>query len=208
MWLSVVALLVSAGALLVSILVGYKGTLQPFMLRFWLSPVVQLQHKGNLGLYIDFTVQNPSPASGIINEMVLVVHRLETPQDRYLLQCIGFMASDERGIAWTLSEEQLPIFMGPGQSAFRTANFLYTNEEHFPIATGVYVAELLVWTDYEPRARYAPTCEFQVSADMLAKYQEWRMKGLTRLQKVPIVGARHLECRKISEAEYRELRQR
>ncbi len=68
------------------------------------------------------------------------------------------------------------------------------------------MAEVLIWVNYEDRARYQGALRFDINADMLATYQELRDKGSTKLQLIPVVGAPSLESKRISETEYMMLK--
>jgi endo-1,4-beta-mannosidase len=171
-----------------------------------MSPVVQIQHKENFGLYVDLAFQNQSPTGGLITDLVLVINRQETPEDKYLLQSIGFRTIDQQGV-YRYSEEQMPIFLRPTQWEARTVNFLYVNPEQFPISTGTYVAEVLIWVDYQYKARYCATCRFEISADMLNIYLDRRERGSTFLQPITVVGADVQRSKKITDQEYSGLKQ-
>ncbi len=116
-------IVISILALVISGIVAYGTALKPFSLRFWISPYVQIQHKGNLGLYVDLAFQNESPRSGLVTNLVLTLDRQETREDKYLLLPMGFRTVDREGV-YRDSEEQMPIFLCSGQWEARTVNFL------------------------------------------------------------------------------------
>jgi hypothetical protein len=192
-------------ALLIAALQAYNDSLKPFALRTWVSPSVFVQHRDNLGIYVEFAVQNHSPTSGIISRVALVLSRADTPEERYLLAFAGYRVEQRRGVWGPLDPavtQPRPLFLDPNQWELRTAHFLYTNEEEFPIASGAYKAELFIWTDYETKPRYREETTFVVSADILTTYLGARERGSTVLQSIECVGAQPSVGKKLTNAEY------
>lgn len=203
-----ISLTLSVIAILVSGSVAYWGTLQPFSLEIWVDPIVQIQHRNNFGVHTNVSFRNESPKSGLVTALAMVINRSENPEDRYLLVFAGFrkleMVDSSVAVYRTL-EEHLPVFIEPRQWALRTASFIYDTAEQFPISMGTYDFEILVWTNYEERARYREVKKFFVDADILAKYQDRREKGSTWLEPILSVGSVPKSSKKLTNAEYQSL---
>jgi hypothetical protein len=199
-----VSLAVALLSLTVSGAVAYRTSLAPFAPRIWIYPVIQMQHKTNLGLYLDVTFRNGSPTAGLVSEMALILSRPGSEEDRYLLNFAGFRTRDEEGVygVYGGSEDRLPLKLAPHQWTSKTLSFIYLSPDHFPISTGTFNCQLLVWVNYENRARYTETRRFEISAEVLERYTELRESGSTQLQSIEVVGAKKLESRKLSEGEY------
>lgn len=200
-WVSVAISLLALGQ---STWVNYKTALKPFACDVFCGATVGLQHKTNLGLYVNLVLKNQSPSPGLITQMLLAVHRQETPEDKYLLIPASFPVRGFDDVWRATPAEQ--VFLGPREWFAGTVNFLYLSEQQFPIATGLYVCELLVFADFEGRASFSETFRFEISADILAAYMDYREKGSTMLQEVPIVGMRAFESKKLSQEEYLALK--
>ena len=204
-WISLAASVIAVG---VTGIVAYWGTLKPFSLGVWVDPVVQIQHQKNLGVQINLSFRNESPRSGLVSGLAMVMNKSENPEDKYLLTCIGFKTYervDSATAVYRPTGEQLPVLIGSRQWASRTAGFVYTASEQFPISMGTYDCQVLVWTDYEERARFSESMKFEITAEILDTYEDRRDRGSTWLEPIPTVGTVPLESEKLSTAEYEAL---
>ncbi len=196
--------IISTFALIISVLTSYYIILKPFDLAIHIEPVVQVQYKGNLGLYLKVDFYNKSPRNGLITQLGLILYKATSIENKYLLTLESFRIVKESGI-FTISEEWLPIFLQPWQRDSKITNFLYMADEQFPVSSGTYICELLVWTDYEKKAKYVEEFKFEITADVLKTYLDRRETGSTTLSPIPIVGYTPLESKKLTNEDYKQL---
>jgi hypothetical protein len=194
----------AVAAFIFSVYVTYRTSLKPFSVVTWIEPVVQLHHKGNLGVYLDFSFWNDSPRPGLITGLAVVLYRTESAEDKYMLELNSFRVADSTGV-YHDSEERLPVFLEPWQWTSRTASFIYEDSQQFPIAMGTYNCELLVWVNHEERSRYRSGRRFDISLDNLSTYAKRRDAGSTTLEPIVTVGATLLKAHKLSKEEYESL---
>ena len=217
-WLGFLAIIVAFVSLTVSTFVAYYETLKPFQLDVFINPMLGIQHKSqNLGIYMHLSVHNNSPQSGLVTDLALVLRKSDNPTDRYYLKFRDFRVESSRQVSTTSegdplflhiynsAEEPHTIYLKPWDWSSRLAEFLYDNETHFPISTGMYEAELLIWTNYDKKAKFRMTCQFEVSKDILSAYEQRRGSGSSSLELIWVSGEVIRECEKLSEAQYREL---
>lgn len=199
------ALLISLIALVISVLTSYYNVLKPFELAIRIDPVVSIQHKGNLGLYLDVEFFNKSPKNGLITQLAFVMYKTASMEDKYLLTLHSFRVITEDG-TFGDSEERLPLFFEPWERKSKVLSFIYAVEqEEFPISMGTYTCELLAWTDESIKPKYVKEFKFEISADVLSVYLDRREKGSTTLWPINIVGYTALKSKKLTDAEYRRL---
>jgi len=117
-------------------------------------------------LYFHIAFKNEAPTVGIITDLALVLNKSESHGEKYLFVFNGFRFLDSTGVFMD-SEERLPIILGPSQWDSRTTRFIYMTSEEFHVTEGMYNAELLIFTDFNRKARYATSCKFEISADIL-----------------------------------------
>jgi hypothetical protein len=200
--ISYATITISVVALVVSSLTSYNNSLKPFELSVRVSPQMQIQFKGNLGLYMDVDFFNKSPKNGLITELALVLYKITAAEDKYLLEMNSFRVLDTNGI-YRPSQEELPIFLVPWQRSSRTISFIYDiPNEQFPVSMGTYECELLVWIDDEYVPKYREKLRFELTADILNVYLARREKQSTTLQPISIVGYTQFKSRKLTTQEY------
>lgn len=201
-----VSILISVIALFVSFGVAYKNVLKPFELVIHINPAMQIQHKTNFGLYLIADFFNNSPNNGQITQLGVVLYKTGSEEDKYLLTLLGFRVIDSSGI-YSSSEEELPLFFQPWQRQSKTMNFIYRiRDEEFPLASGTYVGELLLWTDYGQRPKYICNFKFNVTGDALKAYLDRKQSGSTTLEPLTIVGYTPMKSRKLTPEDYKRLR--
>ena len=204
-WLSYLSICLSGIALFISFAVGYNTVLKPFALTVRIDPNLQMQHKINLGLYLHVDFFNNSPKNGQVTEAALILYKVGSEEDKYLLTLLGFRVVGEDGV-WSESEERLPLFFKPWQRQTKSMNFLHLIEEQqFPLASGTYLGELLIWTRYEAQPRYVEHFKFNVSGDLLKAYMQRKELGSTTLEPLTIVGYTPLKSKKLTDEEYKRL---
>lgn len=194
-------------AILISGAVSYYNVLKPFELEVRIDNVVQIQHKiDNFGIYIDAAFFNNSPRNGKITQTTLILYKSDSKEDKYLLELMGFMIQQDRFV-YAPSEEKPRIYFKPWEMQNRVMNFIYLRkDEQFPIMTGTYICELLIWIDDSSKPKYIKEIKFQITPEILEKYQNLKERGSTNLLSVNIVGYTPLISKKLSKEEYNLLR--
>lgn len=201
-WLGYVSILISAIALIVSFGVAYQNALKPFQLAIHIDPTMLIQHKGNLGLYLTADFFNNSPKNGQVTQLGLVLYKRGSEEDKYLLTLMGFRVIAEDG-NYKASEEELPLVLQSWQRNSRTMNFIYmVLDEPFPLSSGTYIGELLVWTDYSEKSQYVEHFKFDITGDILKAYLERKELGSTTLEPFTVVGYTPLKSKKLANEEY------
>jgi hypothetical protein len=201
------ALGISILSLAVSAVTSYYALLKPFDMVVTLQPQIQIQHKVNFGIYLSASFVNKSPSNGTITNAALVTYKDSSPDDKYLLNFMAFRVLDKATETYGEAQESLPIFLKPGQIETRTMNFIYfTEKEMFPISTGTYVCELLLWIDAQEKPTYKKQFKFDLSADLLQYYLLKRSQGSTTLSPpIELAGFSQLTARKLNRLEYNQL---
>ena len=105
----IVSGLFSIIAMIVSLFVAYTTVLKPFDIEIRVDPRLSIQHKVNLGIYIDVDFYNDSPKDGLITKLALVIYRESNKEDKYLLTFNSFRILKKDGV-YGPSEETLPLF--------------------------------------------------------------------------------------------------
>lgn len=204
-WLGYISILISAIALIVSFGVAYQNVIKPFQLEIHIDPIMQVQHKINLGVYLSVNFFNNSPKNGQITDLGLVLYKTGSEEDKYLLTLWGFRVIGEDG-NYIASEEKLPLFFQPWQRNSKMMNFIYlVEDEQFPLSSVTYIAELLVWTDYTAKPKYIEEFKFDISGDILKIYMDRKELGYTTLEPLAIVGYTPLKSRKLTHEDYMRL---
>ena len=201
------ALIISLLSFAVSLVTSYYALLKPFDMVTTLQPQIQIQHKTNFGIYLSASFVNKSPSNGTITKTALVIYKESSPDDKYLMNFLAFRVLDKTGDVYSESQESLPIFLKPGEIETRTMNFIYdTQKEVFPVSTGTYVCELLLWLDAQEKPTYKNQFKFDLSADILQYYLLKRSQGSTTLSPpIQLVGFSQFTSRKLSPLEYNQL---
>jgi len=203
--LGYVSIMIAEIALAISILTSYRNVLKPFELVIRIDPQMQIQHKTNLGLYVHVDLFNKSPTNGLITQVALILYKTASIENKYLLTFNSFRVIDKDGV-YSASEEELPLFFEPWERKTKVMSFIFDiRDEEFPVSTGTYACELLVWTDCSKMARYVEEFKFEISADVLSAYLDRREKGSTTLEPIDIVGYTRLKSKKLTEEEYKQL---
>ena len=205
--LSLIAIFVSVVSAGVIFWTSYSTIWKSLDLELRVYPTIQIQHKGNLGIYLDVTFINESPQLGIVSETGVVLYKVDNPDDKYLLEFVGFRKLEDKRV-YRDAEDKLPMAVPPNQWSARTLNYLYKMDDEFPISPGTYVCELHVWTNYETVAEYSKVFKFEISSDILDGYKKLRDVASSSLQSITISGHVSLESKKLSLDEYRQLRDR
>jgi hypothetical protein len=201
-WSKYASIIISAIALFVSLWVAYRNVLKPFELAIHINPTLQVQHKINLGLYLTADFFNNSPSNGQITQLGIVLYKVGSEEDKYLLTLLGFRVIGTDG-NYTASDEELPLFFQPWQRQNRTMNFIYlVQDEEFPLSSGTYVGELLMWTDYDKKPNYISRFKFDITGDVLKAYLDRKQWGSTTLEPLSMVGYTPIKSRKLALEDY------
>jgi len=209
-----VALKYSQKATKISEDVAYQTVLRPFSLDIRVSPFVHIQYKNNFGIYLQTFFYNDSPVNGQISQFAFIINNISTPEDKYLLTLDSFRlleipSADGDSIIATFKNtfESVPIFIEKNQIFARALNFVYNNEEQFPISMGVYECELLVWVNNEEKTYYKELFKFEITSDTLDEYKKRRAENSTFLgSQIYFTGyTPPLTSKKITKQEYLEL---
>ena len=205
-WISRIAIIISVISILISVYTFYNEILKPFDLIIDLYPEIQIQHKLNFGMYVRASFLNNSPQNGLITQTAIIMFKDTNPEDKYIITFDSFRTSDSNKI-YSPSLESLPIFLKPLDRESRIINYLFLKEnEQFPISSGTYVCELLLWIDYNNKPDYRKEFKFTISADMLDWYKMRRDMHSTSLSEpIKISGYAPLTPRKITMDEYEQL---
>jgi hypothetical protein len=204
-WLGYISIIISVVALAVSFFVAYRNVLKPFELTIHVDPTIHIQHKTNFGLYLQTDFFNNSPSYGQITQLGLVVYKRGSEEDKFLLTLFAFPVIGANGV-YTDSQEKLPLFFQPWQRSSKTMNFIYlVKDEPFPLASGTYDGELMVWTTYDTKPTYVESFKFDISGELLKVYMDRKEWGSTTLEPLSIVGYTPLKSQKLTPDEYERL---
>ncbi len=203
--LGIFSIIFSGIALLISGLVAYNTALKSFDLAIRIDPAIQIQHKGNFGIYLDVNFFNRSPKNGLITQLAVILYRTNSIEDKYLLSLSSFRVLNQDGVTYGYSQDRLPIFLQPWQRNNKVASFIYQTEDDFPISMGTYVCELLAWTDDGSKPKYIKEIKFEITADILNRYLERRKAGSVTLEPANVIGYTSLKARKLTVEEYKQL---
>jgi len=199
-------LVLSIFAMGLSIYATYNKEIKPFALDVRVDPHLYMQHKINFGLYVSIDMQNISPNRGMVTQMVLIMYKAANPLDKYLIKFNSFRFKDVDDV-WSPTEEQLPIYFLPNQIQKRTASFIYSLEgNQFPLATGTYKCELLIWTLANEKADLVREFTIEITEDLMDTYKEYRNHSSTNLIPLTIAGYTELKAGKLSEIQYHQLK--
>lgn len=200
--LGTISIILSVLAVSFSGITAYKNLLKPFELAIGIDQAVQIQHKMNFGLYLDADFFNKSPQNGVVTQVAVILYRTNSKEDKYLLELNSFRVLNEDNVTYSYSPEKLPIFFEPWQRKSKTMSFIYQTGEEFPVSTGTYVCELLVWIDDSTRPKYVREIKFEITTDIYNLYSERRKAGSVTLEPTNVVGYTPLQSRKLTTEEY------
>jgi hypothetical protein len=205
--ISRVSICLSIIALAVTALVSYINVFKPFHLVVWVSPVVQIQYKGNLGLYLHADFLNRSPKYGLVTSAAVVFYNTGSRENRYLLPLVSFRTLDEYGV-YKYSLEELPVPLEPWEGKPKVMNFLYdAKAAQIQLVSGLYACELYTWADDGSRVRRVETYfEIEVTPEIVASYQENISINSSSLLNTYFVGLTPLGASKLSEEQYHAFR--
>jgi len=181
--------------------------LRSFNIDITVQPTLQIQQKlGQFGMYVTSAFLNDTYRSGYITQVCLLLAHSNSRDDRYLLTFNSFRIMSEDKSAFGPSEKLLPIYLQGKEQATRICNFLYDADEPFPLAAGVYNAELLVWTDWDEKADFSHEFSLLISEENAREYVSRKEQSSTRLIMIDMVGYAPLKSRKLSRNEYSGMR--
>ena len=203
--LGIISIILSILAVSFTGITAYKNLLKPFELAIRIDQAVQIQHKGNFGLYLNADFFNKSPQNGLITQLAVILYRTNSREDKYLLELSSFRVLNEDNITYSYSQEKLPIFSQPWQRNNKTMSFIYQREEGFPISTGTYICELLIWIDDSIKPKYVKEIKFEITTDVFNLYSERRKAGSVTLEPTNVVGYTPLKSKKLTDEEYKRL---
>jgi hypothetical protein len=162
----------------------------------------------DFALIVSVDFFNDSKRTGEVTRMALVVHKVGSEENKYLLTMAKMVEIDTAG-ASRPKIERLPLRFERSARFTRLMEFVDYAKGEFPVTPGTYVCELLTWTGYQERADYLNEVKFELTSEDVTRYLKMKETKGNSLKEVPIqlyqLGYIPFNSRKLNENEYKQL---
>lgn len=216
---SVVTSLVS---LAISMYVGYETVFKPFSPRVPLVSQVHYQplvfpntvtgSDSHFAVDVDVLFENPSPNSGVISELGVVIWPKGSPHV-YVLDFFQMRQRDPLSVEVHTSpsiEDYPPFVLGARSWERKTVKFWFASADTFPLETGEWNLDLVFSEPGKPGIAIGATTQFFVSESDLKEYHEFKRNRRKMTIRAPMRGTplQLIASQRISQERYRAIARR